>query len=177
MKADVASYSVWMIPEEPELTELTNLIRDFADTHGTPSFVPHVTLLGDLAGDQAELTAILERIASNYSCHNLTVTRVKAEDLFFKSLYLDLSRPPNLIREQAVLAQGLPASQHPREFQPHLSLAYGPIKPEVKASEAKALSSLIEMQLEFRHFHLVKSSQNTPIEDWETLQAFALATS
>ncbi|WP_299951606.1 2'-5' RNA ligase family protein [uncultured Ruegeria sp.] len=176
MKADVATYSVWMIPEEPDLTDLSNRVRDFADAYGTPSFVPHMTLMGDLAGEEAELVALLDRLSSGFSCHNLTVTGVKTEDLFFKSLYLDLSVPLALVREQAALAEGLPASQRPRDFQPHISIAYGPIKPEIKATETKDLKNLIGKTLRFRYLHLVKSSQKVPIEDWETLQSFGLKT-
>ncbi len=177
MKADVATYSVWMIPEEPELTALSNRISNFANAHGAPSFVPHVTLMGDIAAEEAELAARLGSISSGFSCHKLTVTDVKAEDLFFKSLYLDLLPPPNLIREQAALAQALPASQRPREFLPHISVAYGPINPEIKAAETEALKDLTGVTLSFRHLHLVKSSQNLPVEDWETLRSFRLKTS
>ena len=50
MKANVASFSIWMLPEEPLLTDLSKRIKRFADANGTPSFIPHVTLVGDIAG-------------------------------------------------------------------------------------------------------------------------------
>ena len=177
MKAGAATYSVWMIPEEPDLTDLSKRIRNFANAHGTPSFVPHVTLVGDIAGEEADLAARLGCLSSGFSCHNLTVTDVKSEDVFFKSLYLNLSPPAKLVGEQAVLAQGLPASRYTREFLPHISVAYGPIKPEIKAIETKALKSLIGTTLRFRYLYLVKSSQNVPIENWKALQSFKLRNS
>ncbi|WP_298849168.1 2'-5' RNA ligase family protein [uncultured Ruegeria sp.] len=174
MKADVATYSVWMVPEEPQLTDLSTRIKSFAHAHNAPTFLPHVTLMGDLAGDEAELVTILSRISAGFSGHSLTVKGIGAEDLFYKSLYLDLSPTPDLVSKQETLANVLPVSQCPREFLPHISVAYGPIAPEIKTAEAKVLKSLIGTQLCFRHLHLVQSSQNVPIENWKILKSFEL---
>jgi len=177
MNDNVAIYSVWMTPEEPDLTLLHKRIKEFASTHNTPSFAPHVTLIGDLAGDEAELILLLKKIATHFTNHTLKVAEIKAEDLFFKSLYLDLSSTPELNNQQMLLAQNLPASQAPREFLPHISMAYGPISPEIKAREAEALRDLVGTTLTFAHFQLVRSSQDIPIEEWEILQSFSFETS
>ncbi len=174
MKADVASFSVWMVPDEPDLTDLHTWIKTFGDTNSTPVFLPHMTLMGDLAGGEAELSECVRSIATGFSSHTVTVTGVGIQDLFFKSLYLELSQPAQLVREQAALAQGLPSSQVPGAFQPHISMAYGPIAAETKADGAKALGRFQGKSLRFRQLHLVRSSQTVPIEEWKILKTFDL---
>ncbi|NOD64700.1 MULTISPECIES: 2'-5' RNA ligase family protein [unclassified Ruegeria] len=175
MKANVASFSIWMLPEEPLLTDLSKRIKRFADANGTPSFIPHVTLVGDIAGEEAELKATLGKFSAGLSSCNLTVTGIGAENVFFKSLYLDLAPTADLVREQEKLASALPASQRPRDFLPHVSVAYGPIAPEIKSAEAHVYEDMIGTQISFRRLHLVRSSQNVPVEDWNILQSFDLA--
>ena len=49
--AAAISFSVWLKPPQPLHAAVARLIDTHATQLGTPSFVPHVTLLGGIACD------------------------------------------------------------------------------------------------------------------------------
>ncbi|MCT4610431.1 MAG: 2'-5' RNA ligase family protein [Pelagimonas sp.] len=171
MTTETAGYSIWLVPQEPQLTRLSTCVRDFARKNGTPSFVPHVTLLGDIAGKEAALAEIMARFSGRFAPYDLMVTEVETGDSYYKSLYLNLESPAALQDLQTALCNDLPVSQVPREFQPHISLAYGDLSPEVQTAEAEAFVGSL---MRFEVMHLVRSSQTVPIEDWAIVKSFAL---
>jgi 2'-5' RNA ligase len=171
MTTETAGYSIWLVPQEPQLTRLSTCVRNFARKNGTPTFVPHVTLLGDIAGEETALAEILARFSGRFAPCDLMVTEVETGDSYYKSLYLNLESPAALQDLQTALSNDLPISQVPREFLPHISLAYGDLNPEVQAAEAEVFVGSL---MRFEAMHLVRSSQTVPIEDWVIVKSFEL---
>ena len=55
------TFSLWLTPEGSTRDELASLIVDLAVEHGGPRFPPHITLLGSLIGEEAEVTGAGDR--------------------------------------------------------------------------------------------------------------------
>ena len=60
--------SLWLLPEGAACEELAARIDALALRHGSPRFPPHVTLLGGLTGDVAEVLAAAARISRSHLC-------------------------------------------------------------------------------------------------------------
>lgn len=174
MTDDTAFYSVWLAPDEPVLSELQVLVQEFARVRSAPSFLPHLTLLGDLPVSQAKLAQILSQHAPRIPTQELTVSGVTVGDSFFKSIYLQLSCPPQLSAVQSALARAFPTTANPGRFDPHVSMIYGAVDASMQQETHAILQRFIGSTLRFERMQLVRSSQNTPVIDWQVLKEFAL---
>ena len=55
-------YSLWLIPEGEDGRQLADIIARLSERFGTPTFDPHVTLLGGLLGPEKELVTRISQI-------------------------------------------------------------------------------------------------------------------
>lgn len=167
-------HSIWLVPAEPEFGVLHGRIRSIARARGAPAFLPHVTLLGDVAIDGETLAAVLERHAARLETQSLAVTGIRSGDSFFKALYLDLACPPELAAMRDALERDLPPSQTPGPFLPHVSMAYGCGDEGTRDAERLALEPWLGRDIGFDRLHLVRSAQCIPIDDWQVVDEFPL---
>lgn len=164
--------SVWLVPSADQDTTLSQRIADIAARTGRPAFAPHATVLGDLEIGAAPLSAMLKDLQASLPVQHLPVTAIRAEPLFFKSLYLDLPQSLTLSRFREALAQRLALGPPP--FAPHLSMAYGVLGPQDR-DEIDGLGDLIGMSLALGRLQLVHSNQALAPSDWRVLEEFALS--
>ena len=55
--------SLWLIPNEPNYTELKSTIDHLSQTYGLPTFEPHITLIGgEVIQNESEADVILKRL-------------------------------------------------------------------------------------------------------------------
>ena len=58
-------YSIWLMPEGKHYRLLNNTIYEFSKKYSTPSFLPHVTLLGDVEGNESDISNKTTLLAQN----------------------------------------------------------------------------------------------------------------
>ena len=55
--------SIWLVPPEPQRSELQEIIHKLAESHGGPTFTPHITIVGSVqASTELEERAVVEKL-------------------------------------------------------------------------------------------------------------------
>lgn len=173
MKAEC--YSVWLMPDAAWGGEFQTIVDDLASRFSTPRFQPHLTLIGGQPFDREDLKRRLVPAVTGAAQLSRPILDVVTGDAFFRSFYAlfgvegglgDLRRHVNV----AVLGSD------PGRFMPHVSLLYGAVAPEPKAAAAAEVrTALAGRMVTFDRIEIVRSGDDVPIEDWESVAAFALA--
>ncbi len=173
MKAEV--YSVWLMPDAAWARELKTIVEDLAGRFSTPRFQPHLTLIGGQPFDCEDLKRRLAPAVTGVATVARPILDVVTGDAYFRSFYAlfgaegglgDLRRRVNV----AVLGAD------PGNFMPHVSLLYGAVEPGPKdAAAAKVRAAVTGRTVTFDRVEIVRSGDDVPIEDWESVAAFALA--
>ena len=124
----------WLVPAEPQKSQLIATITELAGQYDAPVFEPHVTLCSSDSGEQSA-RVLLEEIARQHSPLELAVRGIGHSDKFTKTLFVEF--------EITLAAQQLSdaiwnASQlkNEHQFDPHLSLIYAYLLPQTKSAEA-----------------------------------------
>ena len=116
-------YALWLMPPPACADALQQVIRNLAQTYGTPYFAPHLTLLGTLSARREYLVSRTRQIAAELHRITLRPARIESEDSYFRCLYIEFAQSAELAQSRETAAAAL--DQPPGIFSPHMSLYYG----------------------------------------------------
>jgi 2'-5' RNA ligase len=131
-------YFLWLTPAESALHSLQALIDSLAHEHGGPSFAPHVTLLSRLQGNATDIETRVAWLAAAFAPMTLRCPTLGWSDEYYRCLYLDVERDPNLISLHDLARAEIPLAVR-KDFAPHVSLFYGHLPEQTKLKIATAL--------------------------------------
>ena len=166
-------YSIWLLPEAAQQARLGAIANDLARRFGTQSFMPHVTIQGDLTLPFDVLTGSAQRIADAHELQDWPVASIDGSELFFRSLYVRFAEHPAYLSMKQSM-QRFSGSADGMSLFPHLSLAYGLTKAQKTTVLFSELRQSLTVALRFDRLAIARSSKNVPIADWECLAEFAL---
>lgn len=169
-----AEYSLWLLPCAHQLAELTALVTQLAPAFGTPAFVPHVTIQGDLAMELDTLAAHTQRLAAASPVLCWPVHSVASSAHFFRCLYLRFPSTQAFdgLQRAALAFTGTASGLSPF---PHLSLAYGELQAQQHALLAALNARFAGQALRFDRIAICRSSKEVPIDEWAVLSEYPLA--
>lgn len=113
-------YSFWLIPQEPDLTDLQTIIQTLASRFGTIPFCPHVTIYSGPVNSEVDIKQVSASLTPMDPIE-LGIIRLAHETRFSKTLYVQLQSSPLLTQLVEQLVATLPNAQRPA---PHISLLY-----------------------------------------------------
>ena len=96
--------SCWLVPPEPNRTDLQALVRELAQRHGLQPFEPHVTLIGNLGLSEADAVEKLKSLAGTGSVP-VQLTAVEAYPVWNQSLMAVAADTPELCSAHALARQ------------------------------------------------------------------------
>jgi 2'-5' RNA ligase len=166
------TFSLWFTPAGATRDVLASLITDLAEQHDGPRFPPHITLLGSLTGDEAEIVRLAGEIAAQTPPLHIDFEGLGMEDVFFRALYLVASKAPALMATNA-LAHQVFASDRPEPFMPHLSLFYGDRSAEAKRAIGETIRARLPASCEVLHLDVYTTE--APVESWRLAHRFVLS--
>ncbi len=172
MKAEC--YSVWLMPDAAWGREFQAIVDDLASRFSTPRFRPHLTLIGGQPFDREDLKRRLAPAVTGAAPLSRPILDVITGEAVFRSFYALFGVEGGLgdLRRQVNVA--VPGSD-PGQFMPHVSLLYGAVAPKPKAAAAAEIrAALAGRTVTFDRVEIVRSGDDVPIEDWETVAAFEL---
>jgi 2'-5' RNA ligase len=154
---------------------LVDLVDTLAPRFRTRTFIPHVTVQGDLDRRLKDVTALAATLAASLPVQRVAVRGIEQSTHYYRAFYLafdgfDAFAP--LVRRSAQ-ASGTDAGLSPF---PHLSLAYGTLGADAKAALAREVAASVPATLTFDRLAVSLSGQSVGIASWRVLQTFALAT-
>ena len=160
-----AQYSIWLMPCAADVAQLQALVDDLAPKFGQPSFVPHVTIQGDLALPLETVAAHTRQLAATCAVQTWPVFDVQRSDFFFRCLFLRFNGNAAFdgLQHQAQILSGTADGLSPY---PHLSLAYGQVQPHQLALWEALRLRFAGQRVVFDHLAVCLSSKDTPIADW-----------
>jgi hypothetical protein len=164
-------FSLWLMPPEPFFSRYRDLILRLSREYGTPSFPPHLTLLGSQRGEEAamvEQASELARILSPVSIHLL---EVGGRDEFFRCVIVYAEKSRELM-EANRKARELFHAGSDTEYLPHLSLVYGYLDGSQKGVLIGRIEDPIEDRFEVHTLRLIATGGG--LEGWRLVRDFPL---
>jgi len=150
------------MPRGEARKRLDSRITELAAIHRTPVFPAHVTIVGSLADDVADLTRCLAPVAAAARRCRIVIEECGGRDSFFTSLYHCIELEPGLDRLRDDVTAALDITLTP--WSPHLSLLYG----DLTHAEREFLIARTEAPLggdfEVDAFHIW--STTGPVAQW-----------
>lgn len=153
-------YSLWLVPDfgSEVYRMLEQQITDVANKYQTPNFLPHVTLLGGLVGDEKSLCDKTQKLAETLNPYEIKLGEVGSNGTYFQVLFSKVEQTKAVIDANS-LAQDIFEVDKATYF-PHLSLAYGDFSLEEVA--------LLKREITQDNFAVGKSFLAREIELWRT---------
>jgi 2'-5' RNA ligase len=135
-------FSLWLMPEGAIAEHLSTLIERLSRAHSTPTFKPHVTLIGEINSPTTAAIAKTEELASEIEPFDVTLNEVGHDGRYFRCVYIKADKTPELMKAnsvaRAVLGQG-----GNEEYMPHLSLVYGNLDPQTRQRVIHSIGSVM----------------------------------
>ena len=169
----VNEYSIWLLPIAAQQASLTAVVVDLATRFGTPNFVPHVTIQGDLTAPLDRLASAMHNIGNEHKLRRWPVASIEGGDHYFRSLYLRFEENSDYLSMKRSM-QLISGTTEGLSLFPHLSLAYGLTSQQRAEALMTELKLALREPLCFDRLVIARSSKNVPIADWECLAEFAL---
>lgn len=126
-----SGYSLWLVPPRDDKTFefLRGLIQELARKYETPTFDPHVTLLGGIEGEEQDIVEKTKSLASSLSPHPIWFDEVGTRRTFFQALFIEAAAVASRLVRPHLRAKEMFGTIQERYF-PHLSLAYADLQPD-----------------------------------------------
>jgi 2'-5' RNA ligase len=165
-------YSLWLMPNGKEYERARDMILKIAKNNSAPVFEPHVTLLGDIAGYEEEVSRRTSELAGKLKPFRIRLIGTGYLESFFRCLFIKAGKTKQLMKANDA-ARKIFGRRDDRPFMPHLSILYGHYSPE---SKEKIIKDIGRFKLEFvaDRIFLVSSSSEIPIKEWRVLEEFRL---
>ncbi|HXB57040.1 MAG TPA: 2'-5' RNA ligase family protein [Vicinamibacteria bacterium] len=163
--------SLWLMPESGVGDRLRVLIEGLARRHRTPSFPPHLTLLGGIPGPEEDALSRVAGLARGLGPIAIRLVDVETSDEYFRCVFVR-AEPTEALRAAHVGARAAFANVASTPFRPHLSLLYGRLEPPERAAVLQELGGTLELAFEASRLHVFRTQG--PPRDWRPRGAFPL---
>ena len=164
-------YSLWLIPQGETCRQFADIIARLSERFGTPTFDPHVTLLGGLLGPEKELVTRISHIIRSMRPIQIHTSTLHSQDDYFRQLFVQVDKSGPLMETRArvkVLAGG----RRERPFSPHVSFMYGDVPYQDREALLMEMGGELVTEFETKTLHVVDTT-GTP-EKWRRVGEFLL---
>ena len=161
-------YSIWIVPPADVFSYYENVILQLSRKYKTKSFIPHITVVGDLDLDFEIIKERVYELLRDVKPFTILMEDVSYTEEYFTSLFLNAKS--NELMKLGVLARRIFASKK-GDYIPHLSLLYGNISKENKINESNII---LRKEFICNSVCIVKSSSSIPEDEWEILEEVQL---
>lgn len=152
--------SVWLVPNPRDTAFLEEQIERCSRALGSPPFPPHVTLCTEPAVTRLAAVGSLRELPLSS-----TFTALEFGNDYFHGCYLR-ANDDHALRELQARCVATLGGVAPQGYPPHLSLAYGVLGEEQRATAA-ALITELPVQIGFDRLELWETSG--PVSSWRKL--------
>jgi 2'-5' RNA ligase len=127
----------WLIPTEPAHKFFSSTIADLAARYGAPVFEPHVTVYASRKGEENPEETLSSALA-RCEPFRLSVRDIQCSDEFTKTVFVRFEANAQLSRLSRAL-QRASTSRDEYQLDPHLSLIYKEMTPEMRVKVAASI--------------------------------------
>ena len=164
-------YTLWLEPTGRAHELLATTIAHLSQEHGGPLFDPHVTLLGDIDGQEERVLQQTEQLANALSPIDLILTVPAFQDQHFQCVFMRIEETSTLL-DAHTRARTVFHKEAVPPFMPHVSLVYGLYPTSLKEQIIGALPASLSVQFTASVVTLFRVEGNSP-NDWHKVQTFS----
>lgn len=164
-------HSLWLQTSGDTAFRLQERINKMSRKYGTPTFAPHITLLGGLKASQTELVSLTNMLASSLYSFELTLTKAGYHDQFYQALFIGV-KENKILSEIRKRACRLFDMKDADGYDPHLSLLYGDLSQNEKERILNITGREFYIPFPVKNIVLVET-KGTP-EQWKKVDTAVL---
>jgi 2'-5' RNA ligase len=164
-------FSLWLMPSGEVYKRLYSLILQLGRKYNTPIFEPHVTLIGEVQGDEETLILKTIKLASLIKSYKIELNTVEFLDDYFRCLFLRVRETDEVMKANKE-ARKIFRREIESRYIPHLSLIYGHLSHQIKEDLITEIDKEIPTRFEVNSIHLF--SINGEVKDWYRVKEFPL---
>ena len=168
----VERFSLWFMPAGEVYARLSIIIRQLSARCGAPEFLPHVTLLGSLAGRRHEVISKSAEVAGSIRPFTIRLVEIGFLDEYFRCLFVQAALSAPLRHAHQVACRKFNDGRR-AAFMPHLSLLYGNYPLRLKREVIAEFGPRLDLQFKVRSVHLYQT-QDDPMK-WRRVARFGLS--
>lgn len=166
------NYSLWLMPEGENFQKYTDLIKKLAKEHGGPTFVPHITLLGNILLPEAEVLDRAQLVVENQRPFTVNLMGIGCEDYYFRTLYAKAEIPKELQALHDRAKEIFRMNDIP-PYMAHLSFLYGNYPKELKDKIIKEIGDQ-SASLPINSIYVFYASAYSAPETWHQIAELPL---
>lgn len=153
---DSATYSLWLEPSKDFASEFQERINELSQRNDTPTFSPHVTLIGGVTSSESEAVSATKELASLLKPFELELTKADYRDRFYQSLFVHVAETDQLLdlRKKALHLFNI---SNAGEYMPHMSLLYGELSQPKKEQILERIGRDFSIPFTVKNMVLVKT--------------------
>jgi len=159
-------YALWLKPDDAAEQQLQAVINTLAVKYRAPQFTPHMTLLGRLFGEEADLDAKTESLAARLNEFSVKLTGFAGAPYYFRCFFAPIASSPELRHAVDEAASHFSASAG-SDFAPHISLLYGTLHRNEKKQIPGLIGDAVPRSLKFSELQLIRMSLS--VSAWEVV--------
>ncbi len=160
-------FSVWLVTQENDEEYLSKMVKDLAHEYQSPTFTPHLTLLGGINSNFEDLKDAIDKTFDTIKPFKIKKTRLNQSELFFKTVFIEFELDENLQNVFTTLSDNTDKGSI-EEFKPHISLMYKTMREEEKLKVIEKLSVKDEFLIDSVYIQAPKQGDHDflNVEGW-----------
>ena len=164
-------YSLWLLPTGDVHENLAQTIRRLSQLYETPTFEPHLTLLGGLGVSEDQALLKTRQLSTLIRPFEVRLGKVDYLDEYFRCLFLRVEETKQLGEANLEARKIFDGYSDPKIY-PHLSLKYGRLGPSVKQTIVPTVAHYCETRFEVKSICLFLTEGEPG--DWYRVRQFPL---
>ena len=164
-------YSLWLIPSGNVYNRLAKRTSALSRQFSTPNLQPHLTLLGELTGNEKKLLAKTSKLAAIIGAFDVKLNKVAFLDKYFGCLFIKAEKTKPLTQFNSK-ARKIFNRKKDSKYAPHVSLMYGNLDSKTKGKIIARIGSSFPKSFKVKNIYVYKVYGEP--KDWRVVKKFAL---
>ena len=169
MKKKNVRYSIWAIFNDEQQRQLENLKKKTNDILKGPYFPIHMTLTGELLGEEKELIKKIKSILNKLDKFSIEIDNYGYKNAYFQALYIRVIKNTKLVSQKKIIDNAF--NRQTNFFYPHISLYYGRKNNSIKK---KIISNLPKLKKIIEIRNLCLSCREEKKLKWKIIETFRI---
>ena len=162
---------MWLMPTGAVYDKFSQLISQLAEQYSSPTFPPHVTLVGSIEADEEEIINKTQEVATLLHPYTIKLMNVDYTDYYYRSLFVRVEPAVEVLEAYEKAREIFPGPQE-AGYMPHFSLLYGNFSREIKEQIIKKIGDRFTDEFEVSSLHLYLTHGD--VSQWHKISDFPL---
>lgn len=164
-------FSLWIVPPPNFAKPLEEIIFRLSKEHNSSSFSAHMTLIGDISGDEKTIFERTKELASSTDQFPLILGEISFSTTFFQSVFVRVESSGALMDLNLKAKEIFGVDNN--VFMPHISLLYGDHPMSTREQIASELELPSDLSFNAEKLTIIPTPTMIP-KDWKSIAEIPL---